>query len=113
MNGNKIELDDHSNAARMNPTVYAGTIWVETSQKEMSIQKAAESVRCGPLQDRRGRWALTEYGIECLAQYYPIESSRVHEIDWLRQLSEKTWMSEQDKREFEDILKLAQAKWPQ
>ena len=37
-------------------------------------------------------WAVTDYGVECLFEYYPIESKRLRE-DWIDHLTEKNWMT--------------------
>lgn len=43
-------------------------------------------------------------------QPYEIDSERIHEIDWQRQLEEKTWL--QSKTEFAAALRAARVRWP-
>lgn len=107
-----IELKDHSGPAKRNAKAYSGTVRVEGRDDEVPVQKAAEYVKCGPILDRHGRWAITEFGIECLAMYYPINAKRVHESDWLKHLSEKSWFDADDRRDFVAVWNKAQAKWP-
>ncbi len=107
-----VELKNHAAAARRNPSAYSGTVKVEGLPKEVSVKRAAEDVECGPILDRHGRWAITEYGIECLGLRYPIASNRVHENDWLRHLSQKTWFSVDDERDFVAIWNRAKERWP-
>lgn len=50
-------------------------------------------------------WAVTDYGLECLATYYPIPAERLGEVrdgmsDWLLHLAEKKWVAD----EFEDFV---------
>ncbi len=45
---------------------------------------------------QRGTWVVTEFGLESLGPRYPIAWSRINEIDWVRQLSEKTWVDMKD-----------------
>ena len=40
-----------------------------------------------------GEWAVTEYGIECLSRYYPIEKTRLDAIDWIPHVTQKTWLT--------------------
>jgi len=107
-----IELKDHSQAASRNPKAYEGTVRVEGVIDDVPVQRAAELVKCGELLDRHGRWAITEFGIECLAMYYPIRSDEVHDSDWLEHLSEKSWFSLDDGRDFSAVWKKAKEKWP-
>lgn len=108
-----MNLKDHSQAARRNSKAYTGTVRVVALDDEVPVQTAAELVECGPILDRRGRWAITEFGIECLAMYYPINSDRVHESDWLQHLCEKTWFGPDDRRDFAALWTKAKEKWPE
>lgn len=50
---------------------------------------------------RFGTWVVTEYGIECLATYYPIKKERLLEnpnYSRLQHLSEKVWVNQRDFR---------------
>ena len=52
---------------------------------------------------RHGDWAISDYGLECLVSFYPIEASRLWEGDgfygWPRHMSEKCWVNMADFRE--------------
>lgn len=51
-----------------------------------------------PEQVRRqfGTWAVTDYGLECLADEYAIEKKRLRENDWLDHMAGKTWVDMRD-----------------
>ena len=42
-----------------------------------------------------GDWAVTDYGLECLATYYPIHRSRLNE-NWIEHMAEKDWIEMED-----------------
>lgn len=109
--GRDKETADHSDAAKQFSRLYNGTIF-DFHGDEITIQEAAERVACGVIQRREGRWAITEFGIECLAMYYAIPSHRVHEYDWLEHMSQKTWMTEQDRADLETLLIFGRDRWP-
>jgi len=44
-----------------------------------------------PIIKRFGTWAVTEYGVECMVEHYPIEWSRIDEEDWVFHMSLKNW----------------------
>ena len=55
--------------------------------------------------ERHGTWAVTEYGVECLASYYPIEAKRLGKgleegayYTWERHLRTKVWVNQADLR---------------
>lgn len=106
------QLDNHSIPASQFPNIYSGTI-LSMHGELVSVQEAAEFVRCGIISERRGRWAITDFGVEFLAQYYCIDSSRVHEEDWLRHLKEKQWFSTTDEADFKHIIDVAKNRWPE
>jgi len=60
------------------------------------LQKAVKFFEVAPVVKRFGAWVVTTYGIECLETYYPIEISRVHELDWVSHMREKNWVKIQD-----------------
>jgi len=41
-------------------------------------------------------WVVTEYGVECLEVYYPIQKERLWEGDWVRHMLEKYWVNMRD-----------------
>lgn len=38
-------------------------------------------------------WAVTDYGVECMVEYYPIERDCLMTVDWERQMLNKSWMT--------------------
>lgn len=61
--------------------------------KKTELEKAIKFYDISPVVKRFGAWVVTTYGIECLDHYYPIETSRVNETDWVDHMSEKTWVT--------------------
>ena len=43
-----------------------------------------------------GTWAVTDYGLECLTEYYVIEGKRVSETDWPKHMDDKGWVEMKD-----------------
>ncbi len=43
-----------------------------------------------------GTWAVTDYGVECLEHYYPIEKKRLHDDSWTLHMAEKNWVDMYD-----------------
>jgi len=43
-----------------------------------------------------GQWAITTDGLDSLDTYYPIHKSRLEKEDWLRQVSQKSWVNMSD-----------------
>lgn len=59
---------------------------------EVSLADACRLVEADPIIKRFGTWAVTEYGVECLATYYAIEKDRLEEQDWERHVNGKAWV---------------------
>ncbi|MCC5645668.1 TIR domain-containing protein [Nostoc sp. CHAB 5824] len=64
---------------------------VEDSLQSITVEDAIRRFDVSPIVKRFGTWAVTTYGVECLATYYPIEIERVDETDWLDHMRGKTW----------------------
>ena len=110
----RIELSDHTDAALANPSAYEGVVVCrELGDVPVTVKKAAEKIECGPILERQGRWAITEFGIECLSVYYPIFRDRIRETDWVKHISEKSWVTEDDKADLSEMLRRAKVKWPE
>lgn len=45
-----------------------------------------------PIVKQFGTWAITEYGLECVTTYYPIEKERLGEADWTDHMAGKDWV---------------------
>ncbi len=66
--------------------------------KEISLAEAIKWHDVGKIKQRFGTWVVTDWGIECLASYYPIEAKRLWEMDWTKHIAEKTWVVQKDFR---------------
>lgn len=104
------ELIDYSNPAQSKTRVYNGTLEL-LGGEAVIVQEAAERSRCGEFTERTGRWAITSFGVECLATDYSIAHWHVHE-KWLDQLRPKKWVTDQDATDLTTILRLARKRWP-
>jgi hypothetical protein len=62
----------------------------------LTVEEAMRRHDLSPIIRRFGTWAVTTYGIECLAAYYPIERKRLHENKeiggWVKHLYGKRWV---------------------
>lgn len=68
------------------------------------LAQAVARFDVSPIIRRFGTWAVTNYGVEALTTYYPIELARVTESDWLAHMRSKTWV---DMRDFAAALEFA------
>lgn len=62
-----------------------------------SVEEAIERFDLSPIVQRFGTWAVTSYGVECLAARYYIEKDRLWEDEdirhgWLDHMCEKPWV---------------------
>jgi HNH endonuclease len=62
-----------------------------TEQSDITIPS-----RLSPIIQRIGTWAVTEYGLECIPEDYPIEANRLWESDWITHMGRKDWIVFQD-----------------
>lgn len=58
---------------------------------------------------RRPQWLISDDGIESMHYTYFIDSSRVHEPDWISHMTVKTWV---DIGEFQSAISVARALFP-
>lgn len=62
-----------------------------------------------------GDWVVTDYGVECLVDYYPIEKDRIKEQrdvdDWVRQIQGKIIFDSVQKRDFVKALNFCRSFW--
>jgi hypothetical protein len=79
---------------------------IEDLEDPETLARVMRRYDVSPIVRRFGAWAVTTYGIESLTSYYPIELSRVDESDWLKHMSEKTWV---DISEFSEALNYAKS----
>ena len=99
---------DHAKCALITPDPYAGTVTKagtpQSAGEKWSVVQAAKYFDLPPLIVRRGDWAVCRDGINCLYVTYFISKERFGEIDWIDQVTEKTWV---DKGDFISIFKTA------
>lgn len=66
----------------------------------VSLAEAMKRFDTGKIVRRFGSWAVTDYGVECLATYYPIRAERLWEGQgwhpWERQLGTRQWLESAD-----------------
>ncbi|MBW2407165.1 MAG: hypothetical protein JRF17_07325 [Deltaproteobacteria bacterium] len=62
----------------------------------MTIIEAATFRGLPALFKRYGEWVITKYGIDSLAANYHIAKDRLDEYDWIKHMSEKTWVNIHD-----------------
>jgi hypothetical protein len=56
----------------------------------------ANRLDLSPIRRWCGTWAVTDHGVECLAESYAIPWNRVDEEDWYQHMSEKCWVVMED-----------------
>ena len=68
-----------------------------------TIKKWMKAHEITEVYSRHGDWVVSDYGLECLVTYYPIEASRLWQGDgvygWPRHMSQKHWVNLADFRE--------------
>jgi len=100
---------DHAKCALSTPDPYAGTVTKAGAPQSVgqtwSVVQAAKYFDLPPLIVRRGDWAVCRDGIHCLYVTYFIPKERFGEINWIHQVTEKTWV---DKGDFISIFEMAQ-----
>ncbi len=84
-----------SNFESMNIDNFEKVVLAHSSQI-ITVKEAISRFELSPIIKRFGTWAVTNYGVECLACYYPIELERVDELDWLMHMQDKVWTNMND-----------------
>lgn len=87
-------MTNHAKVAEIFPEAYQGII--QMSDKEMTIIEAATFRGLPALLKRYGEWVITKNGIDSLATNYHIAKDRLDEYDWIKHMSEKTWVNIHD-----------------
>jgi len=64
----------------------------------ISLEDAMQQHDISPLVLPFAQWAITTYGLECLATRYHIETGQLLEPDWADHMREKTWIAYLDFR---------------
>ena len=71
--------------------------WVRAGIVHVRVFVAAKQNELSPICYRFGSWAVTTYGIESLADYYPIPKRLLyHEQHWAEHLSKQNWVCLED-----------------
>jgi hypothetical protein len=63
------------------------------TRKPITFEEAVEKFEIGRIVKRFGTWVVTDYGMECLVHYYPIEKGRLPEWYWRRHMAAKRWVN--------------------
>ena len=71
-------------------------VFLAFSSQFIALEEAIRRFDVSPIIKRYGTWAVTTYGVECLSTSYPIEMSRVDELDWLDHMRGKNWTNMPD-----------------
>jgi len=91
---------NHARHAETNWQAYQGDVRkIESSYpstQKWSVVEAANYYDLPPILYRYGVWAICEDGINCLYRPYVIPKHRFDEPDWIEQVTEKTWVNQQD-----------------
>jgi hypothetical protein len=81
---------------------------IETKGGQLiTLEEAIERYEVCPVIERFGIWAVTDYGLECLALQYFIEKDRLKEPDWIDHIRGKTWVYPIDFYNFTEALQAA------
>lgn len=64
----------------------------------MSLEDAMQVHEVSPLVLPFFQWAITTYGLECLATQYPIDAEQLLEPDWVDHMRGKSWVLDLDFR---------------
>jgi len=86
---------DLRNAARDNPQLYYAEV-VRLDGSKVQLVKIAENLELAPIVKLFKQFAVTNDGIECTQTYYNIAKHRIDEDDWVKHMSEKTWVDIKD-----------------
>lgn len=83
-----------------NPIINLADYDIEESDEHLA-REAGTRLEVGKIVKQFGTWAVTEYGLECLAHYYPIDRERIFSKDkatwdWPRHMSTKRWIDMSD-----------------
>lgn len=73
---------------------------LETRRGWLTLDEVIEWLEIGTIVRRFGTWAVTEYGVECLIEYYPIEMKRLSDPHWVDHLADKNWVTGEVLRDF-------------
>jgi len=88
---------NHAEVALLLPAAYQGEVAdPRDGSKQITVIEAATYFGLPPLLVRVGEWAVSYQGIHCLGTHYDIDKHRFHDMDWVRQLSEKPWANIDD-----------------
>ncbi len=94
------------------PFVNLADLPPKTAKNNKMIAEAQRRFEVGVVYEQHGTWAVTDYGVECLVQHYPIAKDRLYESEpnhgWMFHMSEKVWV---DMGDFGDALVAARERF--
>jgi hypothetical protein len=85
-----------------------GTTLFETRRGVLTLDEVRAWLNTGVIVRLFNSWAVTDYGVECMVEYYPIERACLTTVDWERQLLNKSWMTARMMRDLQQALAFAQ-----
>lgn len=69
-----------------------GRTLFETRRGLLTLDEVREWLELSEIVKLFNTWAVTEHGMECMVEYYPIDAKRLRE-NWIDHLTEKKWMT--------------------
>lgn len=61
-------------------------------EDEITLDEAMKRFDVSPIVRMFGTWVVSDYGVECLTRYYPIQKNRLQEQDWPTHMGGKVWV---------------------
>lgn len=84
-----------------------GTTLFETRRGILTLDEVRAWLNTGAIVRLFNSWAVTDYGVECMVEYYPIERACLLTVDWEHQLLNKSWMTARMMRDLQQALAFA------
>lgn len=85
-----------------------GKTLFETRRGVLTLDEVCAWLGTGTIIRLFGSWAVTDYGVECMVEYYPIERARLTTTDWKQQLLDKSWMTARMMHDLQQALAFAE-----
>lgn len=92
-------MDDGTTPSEAGATFEVFTLDELDALAEAEDAAFRENVRrldVSPILDQFRSWAVTTYGVECLAEYYPIPKQDLHDPEWPLHMAAKGWVQMYD-----------------
>lgn len=89
---NPADISQSSRFARDYEMENLEEVIIGDASQNITVEEAMRRFEVSPIVKRFGTWAVTTYGVECLANNYFFEMERADEEDWLNHMQDKTWI---------------------